>query len=342
LYADIVRNPAFRDADIARLRGQWLAGIAQEKTQPTAVALRLLPPILYGQGNAYAIPFTGSGTEASIKALSADDMHAFVRAYLRPDNMKLLVAGDTTLDKIIPQLEKVFGDWQAPATPIPAKNLARVDYPATSSVYLVNRPGAQQSVIIAGLVAPSTRAPNHLEIGTMNGAFGGTFTSRLNMNLREDKHWAYGAFSFSPNAVGQRPFLMYAPVQTDKTAPSAEEILKEARAVIGDEPLTDKEIRKIKDNDIRRMPGQYETAQSVLNAVETIVKFDRPDDYVQTLKGRIEAQKDADVEAAAREVIHPDRLTWVIVGDLSRIEKPVRALKLGAVHVIDADGNPAK
>jgi predicted Zn-dependent peptidase len=135
---------------------------------------------------------------------------------------------------------------------------------------------------------------------------------------------------------------MYAPVQTDKTAPSAEEILKEARAVIGDEPLTDKEIRKIKDNDIRRMPGQYETAQSVLNAVETIVKFDRPDDYVQTLKGRIEAQKDADVEAAAREVIHPDRLTWVIVGDLSRIEKPVRALKLGAVHVIDADGNPAK
>ncbi|HEY9111937.1 MAG TPA: pitrilysin family protein [Rhodanobacteraceae bacterium] len=342
LYADIVRNPAFRDADIARLRGQWLAGIAQEKTQPTAVALRLLPPILYGQGNAYAIPFTGSGTEASIKALSADDMHAFVRAYLRPDNMKLLVAGDTTLDKIIPQLEKVFGDWQAPATPIPAKNLARVDYPATSSVYLVNRPGAQQSVIIAGLVAPSTRTPNHLEIGTMNGAFGGTFTSRLNMNLREDKHWAYGAFSFSPDAVGQRPFLMYAPVQTDKTAPSAEEILKEARAVIGDEPLTDKEIRKIKDNDIRRMPGQYETAQSVLNAVETIVKFDRPDDYVQTLKGRIEAQKDADVEAAAREVIHPDRLTWVIVGDLSRIEKPVRALKLGEVHVIDADGNPVK
>ena len=342
LYADIVRNPAFRDADVARLRGQWLAGIAQEKTQPTAVALRLLPPILYGKGNAYAIPFTGSGTEASIKALSQADMHGFVHDYIRPDNMKLLVAGDTTLDAIIPQLEKVFGDWQAPATKIPAKNLANVEYPAKSSVYLVNRPGAQQSVIIAGLVAPSTKAPNNLEIGTMNGAFGGTFTSRLNMNLREDKHWAYGAFSFSPSAIGQRPYLMYAPVQTDKTAPSAEEVLKEARAVVGDKPLTGKEIQKIKDNDIRKMPGQYETAQAVLSAITGIVKYDRPDDYVQTLKGRIEAQKDAEVNAAAKEVIHPDHLTWVIVGDLSKIEQPVRALNLGDVHVIDADGNPVE
>ncbi|MGH8214989.1 MAG: M16 family metallopeptidase, partial [Rhodanobacteraceae bacterium] len=313
-----------------------------EKAQPTALALRLLPPILYGKGNAYAIPFTGSGTEDSIKSLTADDMRSFMRDYVRPDNVKLLVAGDTTLDAIIPQLEKAFGDWKAPATPIPAKNLANVDYPAKSSVYLVNRPGAQQSVIIAGLVSPSTKAPNNLEIGTMNGAFGGTFTSRLNMNLREDKHWAYGAFSFSPSAIGQRPFLMYAPVQTDKTAPSAEEVLKEARAVVGDKPLTDKEIQKIKDNDIRKMPGQYETAQSVLNAMEGIVKYDRPDDYVQTLKGRIEAQKNAKVNAAAKEVIHPDRLTWVIVGDLSKIEKPVRALDLGEVHVIDADGNPVK
>ncbi|HJP99240.1 MAG TPA: pitrilysin family protein [Rhodanobacteraceae bacterium] len=342
LYADIIRNPAFRDADVSRLRGQWLASIAQEKTQPTALALRLLPPILYGKGNAYAIPFTGSGTESSIRALTTADMRAFVHDYIRPDNMEILVAGDTTLDAIIPQLEKAFGDWKAPVTPIPAKNLARVDYPATSSVYLVNRPGAQQSVIIAGLVSPSTKASNNLEIGTMNGAFGGTFTSRLNMNLREDKHWAYGAFSFSPGAVGQRPFLMYAPVQTDKTAPSAEEVLREARALVGDKPLTDKEIQKIEDNDIRRMPGQYETTRAVLNAMEGIVKYDRPDDYVQTLKGRIEGQKDAEVNAAAKEVVRPDHLTWVIVGDLSKIEQPVRALNLGEVHVIDAEGNPVK
>jgi predicted Zn-dependent peptidase len=342
LYADIVRNPAFRAADVARLRGQRLAGIAQEKTQPTALALRLLPPILYGKGNAYAIPFTGSGTEASVKALTAEDMRAFAADYIRPDNMKILVAGDTTLAAIIPQLERAFGDWQAPAKPVPAKNLAKVGYPAEASVYLVDRPGAQQSVIIAGLVAPSTKAANNLEIGTMTSAFGGTFTSRLNMNLREDKHWAYGAFSFSTNAVGQRPFLMYAPVQTDKTAPSAEEVIGEARAIIGDRPLSAAEIQKIKDNDIRTLPGEYETASAVLDAVENIVKYDRPDDYVQTLKARIEGQKDAAVEAAAKEVIHPDRLTWVIVGDLAKIGAPVRALNLGEVHVIDTDGNPVR
>jgi predicted Zn-dependent peptidase len=176
----------------------------------------------------------------------------------------------------------------------------------------------------------------------MNGAFGGTFTSRLNMNLREDKHWSYGARSMLPGAVGQRPFLMYAPVQTDKTAPSVSEALKEARGVIGDKPLTDKEIQKIKDNEIRKLPGQYETAQAVLNAIEGIVKYGRPDDYVQTLKSRVEAQQDAQVNAAAKEVIHPDKLTWVIVGDLSKIEQPVRALNLGEVHVIDPDGNPVK
>ncbi|MBS0487710.1 MAG: insulinase family protein [Proteobacteria bacterium] len=340
LYADVIRNPAFRDADVARVRGQALANIEQEKSQPMAVGLRLLPPLLFGKGNAYAIPFTGSGTETSVKSLTAADMRGFVRDYIRPDNVKILVAGDTTLDAIIPELEKAFGDWKAPTTAVPKKNLAKVDYPAKSSVYLVNRPGAAQSVIIAGLVAPSTKAANNLEIGTMNGAFGGTFSSRLNMNLREDKHWAYGAGSFSPNAIGQRPYLMYAPVQTDKTAPSAEEILKEARALVGDKPLTDAEIAKIKDNDVRKMPGQYETARAVLGAMEGIVKYDRPDDYVQTLKAKIEAQKDADVEAAAKQVVRPDNLTWVIVGDQAKIEMPVRALKLGDVHLIDADGNP--
>jgi predicted Zn-dependent peptidase len=162
------------------------------------------------------------------------------------------------------------------------------------------------------------------------------------MNLREDKHWAYGAGSFLTNAIGQRPFLMYAPVQTDKTGPAIAEVLKEARAVVGDKPISDAEIRKLKDNDIRKMPGQYETAQAVLNAVAGIVKYDRPDDYVQTLKARIEAQQDAAVNAAAREVIHPDKLTWVIVGDLAKIEQPVRALNLGEVHVINADGNPVR
>ncbi|WP_414655966.1 M16 family metallopeptidase [Frateuria sp.] len=342
LFADIVRNPAFRADDVARLRGQWVARIAQEKSQPVGIALRTLPPLLYGEGHAYAIPFTGSGTVESITALDVGDMRRFMGDFIRPDNVKILVAGDTTLAKIIPQLDKVFADWKHGAGKVPAKNLAAVAPPRSPRVYLIDRPGAQQSLILAGSLAPSTKAANNLDIETMNGAFGGAFTSRLNMNLREDKHWAYGAYSFLPDALGQRPFLMYAPVQTDKTAPSAAQILAEARGVIGKQPLTHQEIAKIKDGDVRGLPGEYQTTSAVMGALQDIALYDRPDDWVQTEKARIEALKDPQVQAAAAEVIHPDRLTWVIVGDLKQIEAPVRALKLGQVQVLDADGKPVK
>ncbi len=342
LFADIVRNPAFKATDIDRIRSQWLAGIAQEKTQPTGLALRTLPPLLYGAHHAYGIPFTGTGTESEIKALTATDLTTFQHDWLRPDNVKILVAGDTTLASIIPQLNAAFGDWKAPTSAIPSKNIAKVAAQAKPRVFLINRADAPQSLILAGLLAPSTRADNNLAIQAANGAFGGTFTSRLNMNLREDKRWAYGAQSMLMDAQGQRPFLFFAPVQTDKTAESANEVLKEARAVIGDKPLTAGEIAKIKDQRIRALPGSYETTSAVLGAISGIVQYDRPDDYVQTLKSKLEAVTPAAAETAIKEIVKPDAMTWVIVGDLSKIEAPVRALKLGDVQVVDADGNAVK
>ncbi len=338
LFADIVRNPAFREADIERIRGQWLADIAQEKTQPTGIALRTLPPLLYGTKHAYGIPFTGSGTEASIKSLTIEDLRRFHRDFIRPDNVKILIAGDTTLPAITAQLDKVFGDWQAAETPIPAKAIGKVAAQKNSRVFLVDRPDSPQTLILTGSLAPSTKAANNIEIQTMNGIFGGTFTSRLNMNLREDKRWAYGASSFLQDAIGQRPFMTYASVQTDKTAESAAEVLKEARAIIGKQPITDAEIDKIKDKRIRALPGSFETTGSVLGVLSGSALYDRPDDYVQTLKASMQGQKKADIEAAAKEIIQPDALTWVIVGDLKQIEKPIRDLKLGEVKVLDANG----
>jgi predicted Zn-dependent peptidase len=338
LFADIVRNPAFRDADIERIRGQWLAGIEQEKTQPTALALRALPPLLYGKDHAYGIPFTGSGTTESIKSLGRADLEAFQRDWLRADNVRILVAGDTRMSEIIPELDLVFGDWKAPESKLPKKNIGDVAAQKSPRVFLINRSDSPQTLILAGLLAPSTKAPEYLEINTANGAFGGSFTSRLNMNLREDKHWAYGAGSFMQDAVGQRPLLMYAPVQTDKAAESAAEIRKELQAVAGPKPLTHAEIDKIKVSRVRALPGSYETTSAVLGALAGIELYDRPDDYVQTLKARIDAQTDAQVQAAAKTIYHPNAVTWVVVGDLSKIEKPVRALNLGPVQVLDADG----
>ena len=338
LYADIVRNPAFAAKDMERLRGQWLAGIAQEKTEPQSLALRVLPPLVYGDGHAYAIPLTGSGTEASVNSLTPEDLAAFHSAVIRPDNARLLVAGDTTLAEIIPQLDAVFGDWQAPSAPRATKNVANVEVAAKARVFLMDKPGAEQSMILAGEIAPSSKAKNYLEIGTMNGAFGGSFTSRVNMNLREDKHWAYGAFSFMGSAFGPRMFTLYAPVQTDKTKESVQELVKEVHDVVGKRPLSGDEIQKIKVNDVRKLPGKYESTGSVLGAISDIVLYGRPDDYVQTLKQRVEGQKDADILSAAKEVIHPDAFTWVIVGDLDKIEAGIRSLNLGDVKVIDAEG----
>jgi len=342
LLADVLRNPAFPDGEIERVRKEWLASIAREKTSPDALASRLLPPLIYGAGHPYAIPGTGSGTEASIAALTRDDLVAFHRDWIRPDNATLVVVGDTTPGAVLPMLERHFGDWQAQASAKPAKTLPAAALPAAPRVFLVDKPGAIQSNILVGLAAPSTAAPNKLEMDTMNAVLAGTFTSRINMNLREDKHWSYGARASLADARGQRPWLLSAPVQTDKTVESMREILREVNEFVGARPATTEEVAKIRNRDVRALSGRYETNAAVAGAIAEMITFGRPDDYVRTLKGRIEAQTDDGVRAAARGALDPARLTWVVIGDLAKIEQPIRDLKLGTVQVLDADGNPVR
>ena len=186
-----------------------------------------------------------------------------------------------------------------------------------------------QSTILVGLLAPSSAAPNSIEMDTMNDVLGGTFTSRLNMNLREDKHWSYGVRSSLPDARGQRPWLLAAPVQTDQ----------HHRRDPGTE-ARDRGIRRAEARDDRGDPeglaiATYARCQGATKPTRRLqaqlreqIVFDRPDDYVRTLKARIEGQTDAGVHTAAREALDPTRLTWVIVGDLKTIEQPVRELGL--------------
>ncbi len=338
LFSDVVRKPAFPQKEIDRVRNQWIAGIAREKTSPEALALRVLPPLMYGDGHPYAMPLSGSGTEASIASLTREDLLAFHRDWIRPDNATLIVTGDAALAEILPLLEKHFGDWRPPATAKPAIRLPEAPRPAASRVFLIDKPGAIQSNILVGQVMDSGMAPNRLEMETMNAILAGTFTSRINMNLREDKHWSYGASASLLDARGQRPWLLSAPVQTDKTGESIVEIRREIDEYIGSKPATAEEITKIKNQEVRSLSGQYETNGSVSGAIAEMIIFDRPDDYVRTLKTRIEAQKDEAIRAAARESLHPSQMTWVIVGDLAQIEEPIRRLELGEVRVLDAGG----
>ena len=341
LFADVALRPQFTEAEIERIRNQWLARIAQEKTRPQSIAFRLLPPLLYGDGHAYAIPFTGSGTEASILSLERADLVAFQRDWLRPDNANIIVVGDTTLAEIVPLLEKHFGGWQAPGTPLSAKNIAPVERPAAPRVYLVDQPGAVQANIMAGLLVNSTADESALDFDMANDIFGGTFSSRINMNLREDKGWSYGPGSFAFSARGQRPWITLAPVQIDRTADSIAELRREIAEFAAEQPATVDEVEKIRANRIRSVPGSFETASAVLGQIGSIVNYGWPDDQVLREQARTEAMTVAEVRAAAA-TLDVDALTWVVVGDLAKIEEPVRALGLGEVVILGADGRPAR
>jgi predicted Zn-dependent peptidase len=337
LYADVVLRPRFDADDIERVRAQWLAQIEQEKSRPNSLALRLLPPLMYGDDHAYGIPFTGSGTPASIAALTRDDLVGFQRDWLRPDNATAIVVGDLDMATLKPLLAKALGDWQAPSTARPKLDRHTVERPDGQRVFLIDQAGTIQATILVGQLVPPTGDPNALAFDLANGVFGGAFTSRLNMNLREDKGWSYGSGASASNAVGQRPWFAFAPVQIDKTAESIAEVRRELTGFIGDSPATAEEIAKLRATRVRSLPGAFETGGAVLGTIAAMVRYGRPDDYVQTLRARIEGTTDEQVRAAAG-ILDPDALTWVIVGDLKQIEAPVRALELGPVTLLDTNG----
>lgn len=335
LLAGIVREPAFREADIERLRGQWLAGIRRERSDPSALGLRVLPPLLYGAGHAYGRPFSGLGTEASLATMKDADLFAFHRDFVRPDNAAIFVVGDTTLETVVPLLDATLGDWLAQAAAGPAISLEPISGLETPRVCLIDRAGAPQSQIFAARLTSPTSAPDHLATQLANAVFGGTFTSRLNMNLREDKRWSYGARSTLADALGQRPLLISASVQADRTADAIGETIAELSAICGNHPPTASEIDKVKTQRVRALPGSYETMGSVLSALAGNRLFGRGDDYVPSLKRRIEATGQDEIVAAARRLFEPRACTWLIVGDLSRIEAPIRALGIGEVSTLD-------
>ncbi len=333
LMADIVRNPSFDQAEMDKLRTRWIAGIEQEKANPVQLALRLLPPVMYGDGHAYGVPFTGSGTIASVTSLTRNDLTKFQQEWLRPDNATIFVVGDATMAEMRPALEKAFGDWKAPATARPAKNIAEVERPAKGRVIIVDKPGSPQSLILAGHVAPPTGAPDNIALTAMNDIIGGQLTARVNMNLREEKSWAYGAYTFFQDARGQRPYLVYAPVQTDKTKESIAELVKELTAYKTTKPATAEELKRAVDNNTRSLPGSFETSGDILGSLASSNRFSRPWNYPATLKEQYEALTLGDIKAAAAKAVHPESLVWVIVGDRAKIEAGVASLGLGPIEV---------
>ncbi|MFA5941858.1 MAG: pitrilysin family protein [Sinimarinibacterium sp.] len=342
LYTDVLLRPRFPPKELERLRKLQLSTIQQEKVQPYGIATRLYPRLIYGEGHAYANPRSGTGTEASVASIGVDDLRAFYSAWLRPDNATLLIVGDTTLDEIRPALERRFGNWKAGDASKPQKNLASVALPQMQRIYLVNRTAAEQSLILAAHLAPPKSDPDDLAMQLANTALGGNFVSRLNMNLREDKHWSYGAGSVISGAKAQRPFFAYAPVQSDKTIESMREMRNELISVGSKTPLSDDEISFARDSLVRALPGDNETTAEIGASVSSILVYGLADSYWNEFVDKATALTTEAVNAATRRLIQPDALTWIVVGDLARIEQPIRELKWAEVTVLDTDGNTVR
>ncbi|MEX0975680.1 MAG: pitrilysin family protein [Woeseia sp.] len=336
IYADVVLNPAFPDNELERLRKAALAQIAQEKTQPISIALRVFPALVYGDNHAYSLPLTGSGTEESVGRISRDNLVEHHRSWFKPNNAVMIVVGDTTMAEIKPKLDRAFGRWSEGSTP--SKNIADVEHQGGERIFIIDRPDAEQSIILAGNLAPPVGVGNEIAREAMNEIIGGTSTSRIYSNLRTDKHWSYGAYSILLSAKGPRLFVAYAPVQSDKTADSMTELSRELREFLHGNPATDDELAKVKLANTLSLPGRWETASSVLGSIAEIVTYGLPDDYWDTYANRVRELSIEQVMDAAGEVIAPDNLLWVVVGDRQQIEPQIRALDVGEITLLDADG----
>ncbi len=335
VMADVLRNPAFAQEEIDKLRTRWLAAIDQEIASPVQLALRELPLEIYGADHAYGVPFTGSGTKESISSLTREDLIKFHADWLRPDNATIFVVGDATLDEITPILEGALGNWRPANTPLQEKNISTVALPNQAKVIIVDKPGSPQSLILAGHVAPPSNADNNVAISAMNDVIGGQFSARVNMNLREEKGWAYGAYTFFQGARGQRPWMVYAPVQTDKTKESLAELIKELNEYKTTRPATSDEIDRVVLSNTRSLPGAFETADDVLGSLVSSARYGRAWDYPATLTDRYQSLDADQISAAADEVIHPESLVWLIVGDREQIEEGIRSLEIGPVEIRD-------
>ena len=334
LMADVVRHPAFAASEVNRVRAQQLASIASETKQPVGLALRTLPPILYGKAHPYGVPFSGRGDPAAVASLTPADLAAFHDAWLRPDNATIFVVGDTTLAQVMPLLEKSFGDWRA-AGPKPVKNFTAPIAPQQSRILLLDRPNTPQSLIFAGEVMPVVGTQDLVALNEANEVLGGAFLSRLNMDLRETKHWSYGVSGFVNRVQHQVPYLIYAPVQTDQTGPSIAAMRGDLAAFLGGQGVTPAELTRTIAGSIRELPGSFETAASLMGAMESHVLYHRPDNYYETLASRYRSLTAAELDAAAKAAIDPSKLTWVVIGDAAKVKPQLDALGI-PVEVLGA------
>ena len=333
LFKEGLLNPIFPQAELDKVKKRWLDSIDQQLNNPGSVANRKIRGLVYGEGHPYAKE-SSSGLKETVEQFTREDLIKMHALLTNPSDSTFIVTGDINLNEATELLNKKFNNWTSQASDINPIDLFTVEDQSEPRVFLIDKPGAIQSYILAAQLLPPTNSDDDILIDYMNYAIAGSFTSRINMNLREDKSWSYGVRTSTGYSQGQRLMRMTAPVQTDKTAPAILEVLREYNQYVNDSPITADELSKIKNARTLRLPGQYETLGALLGGMEDIVKYNRDFDYLDTIADKRNAILLEDVRSASKKYLDTNKWTWVIVGDLAQIESPVRELNIGKVEIL--------
>jgi zinc protease len=337
LYADVILNPSFPEKELQRLKLQRLAQLQARADDAEQTAAAVFPRLIYGLDHPYGRP--DDGTPASIRSITRDDTVAFYKRIMVPANAALVIVGDIRPDTITAAIEARLKTWspgpipQAPSVTPPAP-------PPPKGVYLIDKPSAAQSVLKVGKIGAARKSSDFFSLRVMNEILGGQFTSRINMNLREDKGYSYGAASDFSYLRGPGPFEVSATVQTAVTKESLVEIIKELTDITDKRPVTDAELAFAKQGIVRGFPSRFETTFGVAGQIAVLVDFDLPDDEFSHYQARVEAVTKADVDRVAREYITPAGMSILIVGDRSQVEGPLKSLPFApSIQRLDTDGN---
>ncbi len=336
ILADVVLHPTFPQDEVERQRGQRLSQLTEDRQKPSSVAAKVMAAALYGSKHPYG--YVELGTEPSVQRMTRADMQAFWKANFVPNNAALIVAGDIGVDELRKLAQAAFGEWQPgkAATPV----LGAPDT-TKAKLVLVDKPGAAQTALRVASIGVPRATPDYAALEVMNASLGGLFSSRINMNLREEHGYTYGAGSAFRYRRAAGPFFVSTGVRTDVTGPAVKEIFKEIDRMIAT-PLTADELDLARDSIVRSLPGQFETSGQVLNSFADVFVFDLGLDYYQRLPQAVNGvTSEAALDVARRHLV-PANMIVVAVGDRAKIEPQLKDVGLAPPELRDADGNVIK
>ncbi|QNM82033.1 insulinase family protein [Sphingomonas sabuli] len=332
LLADIVQRPTFDPPEVERVRTQVLTAIAQAQKDPQTIASRTIPGLLYGDTHPYGT--TALGEAEAVRSFSRANLEAFRQQWLRPDNLDIFVVSSLPLPQVQQELERTFGQWAAPAGPRGTKAFTDLPTrPTAERIVLIDRPGSPQSYIMAGQVTPIDPRGEMAAISSANDVLGGSFLSRINMDLRETKGWSYGVRGSAQLQAKVVPYLINAPVQADRTGDAILALRQDIRDFLGAKGVTDEELERTIANRIKALPGQFETSTSVLSAMQTNTLYGRPDNYYELLGDKYKAQTRATLDTALRQTVDPRAFVWVVVGDAAKVRPQLKKTGLPVEEV---------